>query len=102
MLNLMLLNDPKVDALSLSQNGDVYSLRITDVNSNETYQEIMNVIGLESALTPNSDSGNFLVPLKNSKNDTGEGIVDSFGKEKFMLEVLVNNKSIKKINIKIK
>jgi hypothetical protein len=30
----------------------------TDVNSNETY-EIMNVIGLESALTPNSDSGNF-------------------------------------------
>jgi hypothetical protein len=44
----MLLNDPKVDALSLSQMV-TYTLRITDVNSNETYQEIMNVIGLESA-----------------------------------------------------
>jgi hypothetical protein len=56
-------------------------------------------VGLESALTPNSDSG-FLVPLKNSKMILGRYY--SFGKEKFMLEVLVNNKSIKKINIKIK
>jgi hypothetical protein len=41
-------NDPKVDALSLSQNGDVYKLRITDVNSNENISRD-NVIGLESA-----------------------------------------------------
>jgi hypothetical protein len=34
--------------LSLSQNGDVYS-KNNGCYSNETYQEIMNVIGLESA-----------------------------------------------------
>jgi hypothetical protein len=50
----------------------------------------------ESALTPNSV---VLVPLKKSKNDTGKVLIVLV--KKFMLEVLVNNKSMK-INIKIK
>lgn len=94
-------DDPIADANELSLNGHIYSLRITDFNSTETYQEILNQFTIGTALTLNSESTNFIIPIKKSKSDTTDGIVDSFGKENFVLEIMEDNNKIAGMNFKL-